>query len=170
VNEKLINVNIDINFCIIDDINEQDINNEFESLSENNQDPLTSWIKLAKAKGNIENNDILLNLVVELHRKLDKIENLIEKKTPTYINLKQTAKIIGIGHNYFQLDTTIKEENMYARIDMPVFPKRFIPIMFSHVQDNIYKIDLMHNRDTLDYDSYIATRERSLIREKRNNK
>jgi hypothetical protein len=168
MNEKLVDVELSIDFCVVHKNNKKSINQEFDKLSEHNQDPLSNWLKIAKAKGDIAGDDILLHLIVELHRKLEKIENILENKSKTYLPLEHKTKVISIGHNHFRLlSKDVTSDNMYGRIDMPIFPTRAICIFFSHIKENIYKIDLMHNRDTIDYDSYIRARERALIREKR---
>ncbi|CAI6152915.1 MAG: hypothetical protein SPLUMA2_SPLUMAMAG2_00315 [uncultured Sulfurimonas sp.] len=48
---------------------------EYQQLSESDEDPISQWLKLAKAKGDTRETDpILLELVVELHRKIDSLE------------------------------------------------------------------------------------------------
>lgn len=169
MDEKLVSVNISIDFCIINEDNTKNIRREFESLSEDNNDPISRWAKLARSRGDMsESEGILLSLIIELHRKIDKLEQLIEQKQDTHISLEFNNKISQIGHEYFQLqDNVIENKKLYGRLQMPVFPKRQIPIYFSHHKEDIYKIDFMHNRDTVDYDSYIKARERALIRESR---
>lgn len=167
MDEKLVKVNLEIEFCIINDDNIQDIQEEFNSLSEETRDPINNWFKLAKARGDIsESENILLNLTIELHKRLDRMEDLIKNKKESYLPFNHCTKIKRIGHNSFELlNGQIINGSLYGRIDMPVFPKRKIPIYFTHIKNGIYKIDLMHNRDNVDYDSYITARERSLIRE-----
>ncbi len=54
---------------------------EYQQLSESDEDPISQWLKLAKAKGDTRETDpILLELVVELHRKIDSLEMPIYPK------------------------------------------------------------------------------------------
>ena len=50
---------------------------------------------------------------------------------------------------------------------MPTFPKREIPLFFIGVDEKTAKIELIHERDSKDWDSYVTARERVLIREMR---
>lgn len=165
--EKLVDVNIHIDFCIVNKENKDILKQEFDSFGEHNQDPINHWLKIAKARGDIEESDnILFNLIIELHKKLDNLENILKNNKQEYIKLDFSTQVIGMGHEYFKLkDFDNDEISFYGRLKMPVFPKRDIPLFFSHISNDIYKIDFMHNRDNIDYDSYITARERALIRE-----
>ena len=48
---------------------------------------------------------------------------------------------------------------------MPVFPKREMPVFIKAISSNIGQILLMHDKDLKDWNSYVASRERVMIRE-----
>ncbi|RAX53828.1 hypothetical protein CCY99_05455 [Helicobacter sp. 16-1353] len=167
---RIIKAPLKIEFSKIDN-NEEIFKNEFDLLSENNDDPIGSWLKNIRARGKIvDESEPIIQLLVELHRKIDALSNSIntmnsEKKE--YIALDSTLYLDSIGHNLlvFANDVLESHKKYYARLDIAVFPIRKIPIFFEALKPKIAKIILMHNRDVVDFDNYIASRERSIIRE-----
>ena len=174
MNIKLIDTQITMAFslCLKEDYTT--FKQEFDKLSDIEQDPLQQWVKLAKARGDTKDSDnVLLHLLIELHRKVDNIEKQLQNKKESYIPLDHHSQIVAIGHEHFKLaaleeDTPfIIAAKLYGRITMPIFPKRIVPLFFSHYEEDIYHIELMHERDINDYDAYITSKERALIREQR---
>jgi translation elongation factor EF-1beta len=152
------------------DVDEEAYKREFQKLSESDDDAISQWLKLAKAKGDTSETDpILLNLVVELHRKIDALERLIKNEEPKRISLSDEAEIESIGFGYFKLKTQSLQEGVeyYARIEMPVHPKRDVAIFFKAVDSSVAKITRMHERDEKEWNAYLTARERVLIREAR---
>ena len=141
---------------------------EFNKLGAEMNDPIGQWIKLAKARGDTKETDpVLLELIVQLHRKVDELSALIKGEDKNLLKLKYSAKIEAINFDYFKLSENILKINQkyYGRIFLPVFPKREIAIYFEGIEANIAKITLMHDKDRKDYDSFIMARERAIIRE-----
>ena len=163
---KLIKSNLSICFIKVNENNENKIQDELSYFDEHNQDPLSTWLKLAKAKGETKNTDpLILELIIQLHKKIDTLEKIITNEENKTTMLENTAKIIAIGHEHIRLDSLdIISDKLYGRIKMPIFPAREIPILSSHHNDNIYKIDYISAKDTRDYDSYIVATERANIR------
>ena len=51
---------------------------EYQQLSGADDDAIGQWLKIAKARGDTQETDsVLLQLIVELHRKIDNLERLI---------------------------------------------------------------------------------------------
>ncbi len=146
---------------------------EYDSLSEYEEDSIGQWLKLAKAKGETkESDEVLLTLMVELHRKVDELTSLIKNEEKEYLKLNNLQRIQSIGYEHFKLE---KEElkidkEYYGRILMPVFPKREIPLFFKAVAKNMAEIYLMHEKDTKDWSAYVVARERVMIREMKKRK
>jgi hypothetical protein len=146
---------------------------EFQQLSESDDDPISQWLKLAKARGDTSETDpVLLNLVVELHRKIDALEAFLKNETPKRISLTQEAEIESIGFEHFKLKEPLLEEGKlyYGRVAMPVHPKRDIGIFFKAVDAQLAEIVRMHERDEKEWAAYMTARERILIREAREKK
>jgi hypothetical protein len=147
---------------------------EYDSLSEYEEDSIGQWLKLARAKGDTRDSDqVLLTLMIELHRKIDVLTMLIKEEEKELIKLPNIAKIEAIGYEHFKLEKNIlaKDKKYYARVSMPVFPKREIPLFFKAISENIAQIVLIHEKDSKDWSAYVVARERVMIRElKKRNK
>jgi hypothetical protein len=141
---------------------------EYDSLSEYEEDSIGQWLKLAKAKGDTRDSDeVLLTLMVELHRKIDMLTSLVKNEEKEYLKLKNLQRIEGIGYEHFKLESGVLSKGMeyYGRIAMPVFPKREIPLFFKAVDKDMAEVTLMHEKDTKDWSAYVVARERVMIRE-----
>jgi len=68
------------------DLNKKAYEREYQQLSESDDDPISQWLKLAKARGETAESDpVLLNLMIELHRKIDALEMFLKNETPKSI-------------------------------------------------------------------------------------
>jgi len=143
---------------------------EFISMSEYEEDTIGQWLKIAKAKGDTENSDpILLELIVELHKKIDRLTSIVKGEERKLINLPNKDEINQIGFEHIKSDRELFEigKEYYLRISMPVFPKREIPIIAKAISKDILEFIKIHQKDEKDWASYIMARERVMIREKR---
>jgi len=141
---------------------------EYHQLSESDDDPIAQWLKLAKAKGETAESDpVLLNLMIEMHRKIDNLERLIKNEEPKRLSLHFEEDIEKIGYGFFELKSENFEtgKEYYARIDMPVHPRRDIAVFFIAESRKVAKIVKMHQRDDKEWASYMTARERVLIRQ-----
>jgi hypothetical protein len=169
MNPYLIQAPIKINFSEINNENYKIFEHEFYSLSEAEADPIAHWIKLRKASGEIDDNlKIVVDMLVELNRKIDRLENIIKKDNIIkFVLLDFTGDIESIGFEYFKLSQNLSQDKKYyGRINLNIYPPREIP-MFFKVNDNLCKIEKMHERDERDWASYLRAKERVIIREGR---
>ena len=146
---------------------------EYQQLSESDDDPISQWLKLAKARGETAESDpVLLNLVVELHRKIDALEMFLKNEVPKRGSLLNEAEIDSIGFEHFNLTQEMLEVGKlyYGRIEMPVHPKRDVGVFFEAVTPTLAKFVKIHDRDEKEWASYLTARERILIREAREKK
>ena len=149
-------------------INEEAFDREYHKLSQTDDDPISQWLKLAKARGETADSDpILLQLLVELHRKVDALEMLIKNEKPKRVSLMYEAHIESIGFEHLNLKEELLEEEelYYGRVSMPVHPKRDVAIFFQAESKTLAKIVKIHERDEKEWASYMTARERVLIRE-----
>jgi len=164
---RLIPAPLEISYNIADK-NADAYEREYHLLSESDDDPIGQWLKIAKAKGETKESDpILLNLLVELHRKVDQLTQLVKNETPERIELPHSTEIESIGFEHFQLkDPRFKAGVLYyGRIEMPIFPKRDVPVWFVALDEKVAKIERIHDRDEKEWNSYVVARERVMIRE-----
>ena len=152
------------------DLDKEAYEREYQQLSETDDDPISQWLKLAKARGDTRETDpVLLQLVVELHRKIDSLEMFLKDEVPTRISLLSHVKIDSIGFEHFNVEDAIFEAGKlyYGRIEMPVYPKRDVGVFFNAQSETLAKIIKMHDRDEKEWSAYMTARERVLIREAR---
>ena len=141
---------------------------EYQQLSAADDDAIGQWIKLAKAKGDTQETDkILLQLIVELHRKVDHLERLIKKEEPKRLSMSHEADIESIGFEHFELKEPLltSHHTYYGRISMPVYPKRDVPLFFKALNSKQAQIIKMHERDITEWNAYVTARERIMIRQ-----
>lgn len=146
---------------------------EYHQLSESDDNPINKWLKLAKARGDTAETDpVLLNLVVELHNKIDSLERFLKNEEPIRISLMNEADIDAIGFEHFSLKQAILEvgKEYYGRIEMPVHPKRDVGVFFKAESSTVATFTKMHERDESEWGSYMTARERVLIREAKERK
>ena len=147
------------------DSREKEFLEEFYRFSEYENDPVGQWVRIAKTRReNRDTDEFLLKLIVELHRKIDKLTELVEGKKVKYLDLKNSLKIISIDYGKFRLEKALESGKYYGRIFLPVFPQRIIPIFFD-LKDDIGIISKIHHQDERDWDYFVAAKERAYIRE-----
>lgn len=151
-------------------LDEEGYEREYQSLSESDDDPISQWLKLAKARGETSQSDpVILNLLVELHRKIDALEAFLKNEIPKRLSLVHESEIESIGFEHFKL----KEDGFevgkiyYGRIEMPIHPKRDVAVFFEAQSERLAKFIRIHERDEKEWASYMTARERVQIRELR---
>jgi len=150
------------------DNNSIEYKREYDSLSASDDDSVGEWLRLAKSRGATEESDqVLLTLVVELHRKIDAMNSYMRGEQTVLLDLKNEGSIVSINYEYFNLSSDLFEPNSsyYGRIEMPFFPKREMPVYFETINKHEAKITLLHERDEKDWNAYVVARERVMIRE-----
>ncbi len=141
---------------------------EYSSLSEYEEDSIGQWLKIAKARGETKDTDeVLLNLLTELHRKVDELTSLVKNEDKQLLKLAHSDQILEIGFDHIKIESASFEETKeyYARIEMPVFPKREMAVYLKGITPNIAQIILIHEKDQRDWNAYVVAKERILIRE-----
>ncbi|MCD6433358.1 MAG: hypothetical protein J7L21_04890 [Sulfurimonas sp.] len=155
------------------DVDKDSFKREYHQLSESDDNPINQWLKLAKARGETSETDpVVLNLLVELHNKIDALERFLKNEEPQRISLTVEATIDSIGFEYFNLSDEILQEGReyYGRVEMPVHPKRDVPVFFKAESKTLAKIIKIHDRDEKEWGAYLTARERVLIREAKENR
>nr|WP_314471385.1 hypothetical protein [uncultured Campylobacter sp.] len=164
---RLVPANLDIVFEEVGE-RESEFLCEFDKLSGNEDDPLGAWMKRAKAKGDTKESDqVILTLLVELHRKFDELNAYIKNEKFVKLELAQSSALEGINFENFRIkEAKFKEgARYYGRIFMPIFPKRDVAIFFEALDEKTAKITRINESDESDYNGYVTARERAMIRE-----
>jgi len=146
---------------------------EYYALSLLNNDPLGMWLKSSKIRKEAEKSDqVILTLLVDLHRKVDALVHRINHNDkPLHLPLAKDGTLNAIGYGYIQFDSDrlIEGKSYYARIDMPTFPRRPIPLFFEALSNSIGMITHMHDDDEKDWSVYLVACERAMIRQMKGN-
>lgn len=167
---RYINAPLDVVFSKNDN---EEYKREYDRLASSDDDSVGEWLRLAKARGETSESDqVLLTLVLELHRKVDEMSAYIKGEKLELLSLVHCGEIEAIGYEHFKFSEEILEldTSYYGRLDMPFFPKREVPIYFKAISKNEAKIELIHERDEKDWNAYVVARERVMIREMKSKK
>ncbi len=166
-NIRFVNAPLKIKFEKISE-DESVYKKEYDKLSNSEEDSVGQWLKLAKARGETGDSDqVLLKLIVELHRKVDDLSAYIKDEKPTFLDLSEEKNIDSVGFDHFHLEEDGLEAGAryYGRILMPFFPKREVPLFFKALRADIAEVMLIHDQDKKDWSSFMSARERAMIRE-----
>ena len=88
----------------------EEFEREYQSLNESDEDPIGQWLKIAKARGETKETDpVLLHLLVELHRKVDQLTQIVKNEEPRRVPLHHHADIEGIGFEHIKLTEPLLE-------------------------------------------------------------
>ncbi len=148
----------------------EDFRREYNALSEYEEDAIGQWLKIAKARGETQETDeVLLNLLVELHKKVDVLTDLIRNEEKKLLSLSHTTEILEIGFDHIKIEEAMfsTDKEYYARIKMPVFPKREMAVYLKAIDPYIAQIVLIHQKDQKDWNAYVVAKERIMIREQK---
>ena len=163
---RLIEAPLEIVFSL-QNSNEIDFEREYIQLSEVENDAINQWLRNARGKSDMgENDTIVMQLLVELYRKMDHLEQVLLQSLPKRVPLSFEGKIGRIGYEHFELNEPQLEisQHYYGRLEMPVHPKREVSFYFEAVSPTLAKIVRMHQKDTSEWASYMMARERAIIR------
>jgi len=166
----LVNAPMKLVYNSVSDENREIFDNEFQSLSESEIDPIGYWLKMKRAKGETQDSDeVILEILVELNRKIDKLEQLIKGEKSSLLSLSTEGTIEKINFTHFQIkdNNLIPNQLYYGRAELKVYPQRDMPIFFKAISNNLAEIQKIHHRDEQDWGSYFRARERVMIRERR---
>ena len=162
-----------VHFEVLNSENSESFRREYTTLSEYEEDAIGQWLKIAKARGETKDTDeVLLNLLVELHKKVDELTALVKNEEKKLLTLANTTQILFIGFDHIQIEESlfIPGKEYYARIEMPIFPKREMAMYLKGIEPQIAEIILMHEKDMKDWNAYVVAKERVMIREMKKGK
>lgn len=140
---------------------------EFLQLAEPEQDAIGQWIRVAKAKGEANTSDpLLLHLMAELYRKMDRLEKLLMDKGSMRLPLEYTASITRIGLEYFELAQPLMSsgQSYYGRIILPSLSSKETGIFFEAISPTLARISRMRSQDSDEWGAYMRSCERAIIR------
>ncbi|HEX5623800.1 MAG TPA: hypothetical protein VFX57_05120, partial [Sulfuricurvum sp.] len=79
---RLVEASLEITFDKAD-VNPDEFEKEFIKISDADDDSIGQWLRVAKARGDVAESDpAMLYLMVELYRKMDRLEQLMTQSAP----------------------------------------------------------------------------------------
>lgn len=164
---RMIDASLEIVFDLANKDNEGYMR-EYTHLADNEQDAIGQWLRMAKAKGETSESDpVLMNLMVELYRKMDRLERLLTQTGPQWLQLDHKAAIERIGVEHFELSEPKMEmgEAYYGRIILPSLSAKETGIFFEAISPTLAHITKIRAQDENEWVAFMRTRERAMIRE-----
>lgn len=149
----------------------EDFEREYNTIGESD-DAIGQWLRVAKARGETNDSDpVMLHLIVELYRKIDRLEQVISNSVPTYFPLKQKVRISRIGFEHFEISEPLfeLEKQYYGRIVLSLQNKKIVPLYFEAQSTTLAKIIRIHSTDEKEWSAYTMSRERLKIRQLKGN-
>lgn len=140
---------------------------EFQTLAKERLGSVHEWLNRNRSKNRLEDTDeVLLELLVELYKKVEHIEQILQNKTRTFENLDSQGRANSIGHGVlcFALPCLQVGEEYYLRVFLPLFPPRYVGVFARAVSEDIVRLERIHKADITDFDSYVVECERAMIR------
>lgn len=169
IDSRIVRCVIDVGIQEVQEIDGESLF-EFSQLNQLEESGVEKWLKLSKNKED-EENPILLELLLEVYKKLEKIEKRLFLEHDGMLKLSETIQTHHIGHGILCFQRDLKVGAIYyGRIDLPIFPSKLVPFYMEMLTSNIAKIIKMGATHTKSYDSYVAECERIEIREKKEGK
>jgi hypothetical protein len=163
---RLIDAPLEISFDV-ESLNSVEFEREYILLSETENDAIGQWLRNARSKGDGGDSDpLVIQLLIELYRKIDRLENALMNTSPKRIVLSNNAKIGRVGYEHFELlEPLLKTgEYYYGRLEMPIHPMREVSFYFEAQSATLGKIVRMHQKDSDEWGIYMMARERAIIR------
>lgn len=137
---------------------------EFDTFSETNSNPIDDMIQKMKAKeGKNAPEDMTIFLLSELHKKIDELTRLVKGSETSYVELKSKVAIDFAWFDHLVIDGLKMGETYYARLEIPLFRPRPIPMFFRATDGGNAEIVKIWTRDRQEFDSYLASKEREEI-------
>lgn len=170
---RLVDSRLHIEFEIIDEVLNSKAIEEYNLITQLHNNSIDRWLHSLQVKSmNCKcggSTLVLGEMLIHIYKKLEYIENLIVGSEMQYIPLKNIAHTQKLGHGIIVLDSTNLEigQNYYVRFLLPAFPARCIPIFAIAKDINVLQINRIAERDLRDYDSYIVSVEREILRARR---
>lgn len=157
---------LEIDFSKVSEDNEEQFKKEFVALAEQKQGVLNQWLNKLKSKNRMQDTDeVLLELLIEIYKKIDRLEQILDQKAKTYLPLESRAMISHIGHSVLCMSqpTFDEQQDYYLRLFLPIFPQRYVGLFGLALHPQVIRIEHIHTNDAGDFDSLVAERERLMI-------
>ena len=142
---------------------------EFGALARSNDTPISRYTNTLRSKLE-ENEEIIFDLLVEIYKRLNSIENMLKQDTNPLLTLEYQTSLAFIGHEVLCVNVDspyIRTGEIYARLLLPIIPERHIGIFAQVLHPQVAQIKHLHIRDSQCFDSFVVECERTMILDKK---
>lgn len=167
---RLVDSRLSVEFGILNDSLHTQALEEYNALTQLHKNSIENWLHSLKLRsGDCKcgaGSVVLGEMLVHIYKKIEHLEHLITKSQVSYIPLESIAHSTKLGHGIIILDSAqlIINEKYYARIMLPIFPARCVPIFATAKENNVLQVTKIGDQDLKDYDSYIVSIEREMLK------
>lgn len=171
IHTRLVPCELELAFSRLDSTTPQNLEGferEFRALARERGGSAQEWLNRNKSKNRLEDTDeVLLELLLELYRKVEHIEQILQDKTRRFEKLDSESVAHFVGHGVLCLDKPRLEVGSayYVRVFLPLFPPRYVGVFARAVDRDIFHLERVHESDSSDFDSYVVECERAMIRD-----
>lgn len=147
-----------------------DNNGEFELEFNSKRADIQEWLIHEKAHGEAENSDpLVLKLLVELHKKIDELSDIINSKNEPIVKLanNQVTSEISFDGFKFSHHCLNKNEIYFARLKVPDSFKKNILVYFKAIDEMTAKIERISLNDERQWSSFVAQSQMMQIRKQK---
>ncbi|STQ86655.1 hypothetical protein LS73_002990 [Helicobacter muridarum] len=208
---RLVESRLQIEFQLLDeDLNPKALE-EYHTITQIHNNSIEKWLSSLKSKsGDCKcggGTFILGEMLVQIYKKLEHIENLISGNAIKYIDLEHISHTYKLGHGIVVLQSSdigaqekgnlpdvLVNSNLsvyshstnatnisnqpqeshgknllvwrqyYVRLFLPTFPARYVPLFAEGLDIDVFRITKIGERDLKDYDGYIMSVEREMLK------
>ncbi len=170
---RLVFSRLNFEFQILDENLKEEAQNEYHLLTKLHSDSMDKWLHSLQVKSmNCKcgaGTLVLGEMLGYIYKKLEHIENILLGSEIKYIELKSIGHTKQLGHGYIILDEDSLEidREYYARLFMPTFPARCMPLFGIAVDKKILKVNKMSESDLRDFDGFIVSTEREMLKSRK---
>ena len=141
---------------------------EYEMLGESAND-VVSQALYAHSRERDTNNALVLELLIQMYKKITKIEQFLLKDSRILLPLQQQGGIVALGHGVICCgeEYFVSDRIYYARFCLPNVSWRTISVFARAITNTILRITHIHSHDNSALDGYIVSKEMEQLRQKR---
>ncbi len=157
---RVVECNLEVEFSYCDD--EARFIKEYDGLC---YDHLQKWFLQLQSKDKGA-NPAILEILMELYKKVLEIEKQLKKEKTPLIPLDARGMILALGHEVLWIQDGGLElgATYYLRFVLPNFSDRIMAVFARALSANALLITKMHPKDIQDFDGFVVAKEMEKIR------
>lgn len=159
---------LDSSSAAIDSGDDECFMKEYELLNASSSDLIAQALHFS-AKEKNTSLVVILELLIELHQKVSRLEQHLLEQTQARLTLKEQRTIHALGHGVLccREASFMLDRFYYVRFALPNAQQRDIGLFARAISPEILQIARIHSSNTSALDSFIVAKEMEQLRQKR---